>query len=399
MSERAYWLAWSRIPKLGPVTLQKLCRHFGSLEAAWAAEAIALAEVSGVGPGLIAQIEQVRPRLDPDRLLDEHWQANPLFWTPADSDYPAILRQISSPPAVLYYDGIVDPTETLGDPAAIAIVGTREPSEYGRRWARQLAKGLAARGFCIISGLADGIDAEAHWGALEVGGRTLAVLGNGVKVVYPSQNASLYEAIRVKGLLLSEYPAHTAPDRLHFPQRNRIVAALAQAVIVIEAGERSGALITAELAQKFRRPIFVLPGSLDNPKAKGCLALIQRGAQLFLDEASLLEQLAGAAIAPPMTRSSAPRQLSLSDVPSTPAIAPQPIEKPRAQIPPDLAEDLQLVLGAIAAEPRSFDQVVQHLQGTMLAAPLISSALLQLELEGLIVQLPGLLYQRLCEKS
>ena len=178
-----------------------------------------------------------------------------------------------------------------GNAPTIAIVGTRRPSPYGLKWTRRLTHRLSQEGFTIVSGLAAGIDTEAHRTCLSLSGRTVAVVGTGVDVVYPRRNQSLYDEIIETGLVVSEYPAGTPPDRLQFPQRNRIIAGLSRATLVTEAPQKSGALITAYLANEFCRDVYALPGSLDNPNSRGCLGLITRGAQLVMDEDNLIQTL------------------------------------------------------------------------------------------------------------
>lgn len=364
-SERAYWLAWSQITGIGPVLLQRLQQYFGTLAAAWYADVRELKQVEGFGVQTIAAVNAGRSQLHPEQLLLTHQQQNLHFWTPVDFDYPQLLLEIPSPPPVLYYRGDVDLQENLGQKPLVSIVGTRNPSEYGQRWTRKLSTILTKNGFTIVSGLADGIDTEAHHSCLAAGGRTIAVLGTGVDVVYPSRNQNLYQQILDQGLVVSEYPAKTPPDRAHFPRRNRIIAGLTRAVLVLEAPTRSGALITAHFANEFCRDVYALPGSLDNPRSLGCLELIHKGAGVILGEDSLLEML-GSMPQIDQTQLSSATQLSL-------------------------APELEKVFQAIAAESVSFDLIVQQ---TGYLASQVSSALLQLELLGLVTQLPGMRYQR-----
>ena len=370
MIERAFWLAWSQIPGIGPVLLKRLYQHFESLAAAWAADGHALVEIEGLGSQTVEGIVMERSQRQPDRILQQHEQANPHFITPADPEYPRLLLEIADPPPVLYYRGQLEWLARWSSISGVAIVGTRNPSDYGRRWTRKLSTALAQSGFAIVSGLAEGIDTEAHRSCLATDGKTVAVLGNGVDFVYPWSNRQLYQQVLEKGLLLSEYPDGTQPDRVNFPRRNRIVAGLCRAVLVLEAPQKSGALITAHLANEYGRDVYVLPGSLDNPKSEGCLNLIRKGAEMILSEDDLLGMLG-----------SMP-QLSLFDLEP----APQPLL--------DLTEDLSQVLAALNAiaseEACTFDRIVQT---SGLTAGTISSALMQLELLGLIAQLPGMRYQ------
>jgi DNA processing protein len=305
-------------------------------------------------------------------LLEQHSAKNPYFWTPADADYPRLLLEIPSPPPVLYYRGQVHPQENQGIKPLVGIVGTREPTEYGKRWTRKISTALARHGFTVVSGMAAGIDTEAHLGCLEAGGRTIAVLGTGVDMIYPPRNRNLYEQIQPQGLLVSEYPAGTQPNRVHFPQRNRIIAGLCRAILVMEAPTKSGALITAHQANDFCRDVYVLPGRLDDEQSKGCLGLLSRGAHIILNEGHLLEMLGAIPELDPVVQLPLFTQEQPSSVP---------------QLEPELSKVLQ----ALPSEPTPFDVIVQQVG---LEAGLVSSALLQLELMGLVSQLPGMQYRR-----
>jgi DNA processing protein len=262
VNDRAYWFAWSQISGIGPVAINRLQQQFGSLQTAWEAPLAEIGGVAGIGPQTVATIQTCRSQLDPFRQLAQHEQQNPYFWTPADDDYPRLLLEIPDQPALLYYQGILDRQENQGWQPMVAIVGTREPSDYGKRWTRRLSTTLAQNGFTVVSGMAEGIDTEAHTACLEAGGRTVAILGTGVDRVYPPRNRELYQRILEHGWVASEYPAGTGPDRVHFPRRNRIIAGLSRAVLVLEAPTKSGALITAHIANDYGRDVYVLPGSL-----------------------------------------------------------------------------------------------------------------------------------------
>lgn len=368
LKERAFWFAWSQIQGLGPILQKRLALHFGSLEAAWEASTKRLQQVEGIGIKLTEAIAQQRPQLNPEATLT---QAVP-FLTPADEAYPTLLYEISDPPPVLYYQGNLDLLKACQTATGVGIVGTRGPSEYGRRWTRRLTKTLSRAGFLIISGLADGIDRIAHQSCLEVKGHTIAVLGTGTDVVYPYRNRDLYGAIADAGLLLSEYPPGTQPDRVNFPRRNRIIAGLSRAILVTEAPRKSGALITAHLANDYGRDVFALPGSLDNPRCHGCLALVNQGAQLILEEQTLIDALGGI----PVERSAKPQTNQLTIL--------NPL--------PDLNPPLKQVFQAISEEAKTLDAIVKH-SGDLSTGEVLS-ALVQLELMGLVSQLPGMQYQR-----
>jgi DNA processing protein len=372
--ERAFWLAWSQINGVGPILLKRLQQHFVKLSIAWEADLAALVKVEGLGIQTAEVVLNERQKLEPEQLLSEYLQKNPHFWTPADPGYPRLLLEIPDPPPVLHYRGSVQPDENHGCRPTIAIIGTRHPSEYGRRWTRKLSTLLAEKGFSVVSGLAEGVDAEAHRSCLTAGGRTIAVLGTGVDIVYPWSNRKLYEQILEQGLALSEYPAGTQPDRIHFPRRNRIVAGLCRAVLVTEAPMKSGALITAHLANDYGRDVYALPGSLYNSRVLGCLGLLNKGAQVVLGEAHLLELLG---TMPPLN----------------PSVAPEPLQLPIVDLDPTLQQVLQALtdLSNQTAEA-SFDRIVQQ---AGLAAGTVSGALLQLEMMDLVSSLPGMRYQRM----
>lgn len=372
VEERAYWLAWSQVDRVGPVLLRRLQQHFGTLADAWEASATQLEQVEGFGYQIAKSVTAARSQINPQEFLKQHSVKNPCFWTPADADYPRLLLEIPTPPPVLYYRGLVQPQENHGIKPMISIVGTREPTDYGKRWTQKISVALAKHGFTVVSGMAAGIDTEAHSGCLAVGGRTIAVLGTGVDLIYPPRNRNLYQQIQQQGLVVSEYPAGTQPNRAHFPQRNRIIAGLCRAVLVMEAPSKSGALITAYQANEFCRDVYVLPGRLDDQQSIGCLGLLQRGAHVILNEGHLLEMLGA--------------------IPELDSAVQLPLFAPEQPTPlPQLEPELALVLQALASEPTPFDLIVQQ---AGLAAGSVSSALLQLELMGLVSQLPGMQYRR-----
>ncbi len=376
MEERGYWLAWSQMNGVGSISIQRLKQHFKTLETAWKATANELIQVDGFGKQTVEKIIQQRSQFNPEEFLEQHTVKNPNFWTPADSDYPRLLLEIPTFPPVLYYRGIVELHENQGITPIVAIVGTRTPTEYGRRWTRKISITLTRRGFTIVSGMAAGIDTEAHRSCLEVGGRTIAALGTGVDIVYPKENRQLCERVMNQGLLISEYPAGTKPNPRHFPQRNRIIAGLSRATFVMEAPQKSGALITAHVANEFCRDVYVLPGRLDDENSQGCLKLINGGASMIpVNLEELLEQLGAM---PPLDT---PQQLSLFDTQPEP---PKPL--------PDLDPELTQVLQVLTSEATAFDQIIVHVN---LEAGNVSAALLQLELFGFVEQLPGMRYRRI----
>lgn len=374
MGERAYWLAWTRISGVGPVLIQRLQQHFGSLATAWNATSAQLRQVPGFGVQTLEKIIAQRSRLDPEQLLRQHQQENRHFWTPADPEYPRLLLETPNFPPVLYYRGEVDLLENSGEKPLVGIVGTRKPSDYGIRWTRQISTALAKNGFTVVSGMAEGIDTESHLATMKAGGRTIAVLGTGVDVIYPPKNRDLYKQILTQGLVVSEYPAKTPPDRTHFPRRNRIIAGLSRAVLVMEAPVKSGALITATYANEYGRDVYALPGRIDDYPSQGCLKLLNQGASLVVKELDELLTMLGAI----------PK---LDTIPVIPI--PQQLNLPINQ--PSLAPELQQVMDAINSDILPFDLIVQK---TGMQTGTVSSILLQLELMGLVVQLPGMRYQK-----
>lgn len=330
---------------------------------------VQLGEVEGFGFQTLEKVVQQRSRLHPEQLFTKHQQENSHFWTPADADYPRLLLETPSPPPILYYRGEVELQENLGQKPMVGIVGTRQPSEYGIRWTRQISTALAKNGFTVVSGMAEGIDTESHIAAMKAGGRTIAVLGTGVDVIYPHKNRDLYKQILTTGLVVSEYPTKTPPDRTHFPRRNRIIAGLSRAILVMEAPLKSGALITATYANEFGRDVYALPGRLDDHPSQGCLKLLNQGATFILKELDELLTMLGA----------------IPQIDGVEAsIAPE-------QLMPTLSPELQTVMDALANDALPFDFIIQQ---TGMAAGSVSGALLQLELMGLISQLPGMRYQK-----
>jgi DNA processing protein len=383
--ERAYWLAWSQISGVGPILLQRIKQHFVTLQEAWTAPVTTFTQIEGFGNKLIATISKSRLEISPQQLLAEHSLHNSHFWTPADSEYPCLLLETPTPPPILYYQGQIEPGENQGLISCIGIVGTRYPTEYGKRWTRKISGILAKQGFTIVSGMAAGIDTEAHRACLEAGGRTIAVLGTGVELIYPASNQQLYQKIQQQGLILSEYPAKTPPDRGNFPARNRIIAGLCRAVLIMEAPIKSGALITANFANDFGRDVYILPGSLDNEQSLGCLGLLHRGANVILSEEHLLEMLG---TIPQLDL----KTVSVSNTTKTkPKVSAKNSPQSRQLSLPELEPELAQIISLITDEPISFDLIVEQ---TGLAPGQVLASLSQLELMELIIQLPGMRYQR-----
>jgi DNA processing protein len=286
MDDKRYWVGFTLIKGIGAVRLQALIQHFGGLEAAWLAAPGDLAK-AGLGPKLIERLIQARSSVDLERVIERISNQGIHVVTWEDAAYPGRLKEIDQPPPVLYMRGEYLPEDVF----SIAIVGTRRVTPYGRQVTEELSAFLGANGLTVVSGLARGVDALAHQSALKAGGRTLAVLGSGVDRIYPPEHRGLADQIIERGAVISDYAPGTAPDAANFPPRNRIISGLSLAVVVIEAGETSGALITAEFAAEQGREIFAVPGSILAPQSKGTNKLIQRGAQPLLTPNDLMQAL------------------------------------------------------------------------------------------------------------
>lgn len=355
------WLGLLRVPGLGPAQGLRLLEHYGNPQAALDA---------GLRDWHCVGIEKAR---EPDWSLvdsDLSWleQTNHHFVALDDARYPARLREIARPPLGLFCTG--DPE--LLDTVQFALVGSRNPTPQGEAHARAFAATLARRGLVITSGLAMGIDAAAHGGALESGGYTVAVCGTGLDRVYPARNQDLARRIADAGLLVSEFPPGIKALRENFPRRNRIISGLSLGVLVVEAAIKSGSLITARLALEQGREVFALPGSVHNPLARGCHRLIREGAKLVEQADDILEE-----IGPQLAGTFAKGPVNVDNAaPSAPAGAAQTL----------LDEDYLQLLAAMGHAPVTVDALVER---SGLTADSVSSMLLILELEGRVTSAPG----------
>ncbi len=286
MNERPYWLGFSLVPGIGPKRLDLLVQAFGSLHAAWDANESRLRS-AGLDSDTAASLIKARAQIKLEDELAKVERVGAHLLTPSDEDYPAALKHLPDPPLTLYVRGTLTPE----DRQALALVGTRKATHYGRDAAIYFARQLARQGITVISGLAHGIDAAAHRATLEAGGRTIAVLGTGIDRVYPPDHAELAEQITKQGALISEFPVGSKPEAHHFPRRNRIISGLSLGVLVVEAPIKSGALITATTALEQGREVFAVPGSIFNPASGGTHQLIQEGAKLARKIEDILEEL------------------------------------------------------------------------------------------------------------
>lgn len=354
------WLCLSLIPGLGPAGARRLLQHYGDVRQLLEAEVKELANVPGMR---CQQLNGFSDREECRNLAARQLEAvQALGGTilPVDaSGYPELLREIPDPPVVLYALGDI----RLLKNSCVAVVGSRSATSYGRRVACSFSETLAAHSLTVVSGLALGIDSEAHWGAVRAGGNTIAVLGCGVDVVYPRQNRKLYEEICARGLLLSEYPLGTQPDGFRFPARNRIIAGISRGVVVVEAARKSGSLITAQMALDFGREVFAVPGQVDSYKSEGTHWLLKQGAQLVTSGAEIVEELCSPAggNAGKITANS---------------------ENPLSGLDPDAVALLQ----HLEPYPLSRDEVSEK---AGLTPARLSELFLFLELEGFVEVLPG----------
>lgn len=356
--ERATWLALSLIPEVGPSTFHRLVQGLGSAEAVLDASAETLTQV----PGISLQIAQAiasfpwRDTLHRElRVIETRGLGLMRF---GDEGYPELLAVIHSPPPILYLRGTMRPEDRV----AVAIVGSRTASPYGSAVAEQISAELAQRGVTIVSGLARGIDASAHRGALRAGGRTIAVLGCGLGVTYPPEHAELADQIASQGALISEFPIFTPPKPSHFPRRNRIISGLARGVVVVEAGLESGALITANDALEQGRDVFAVPGQVTSRLSRGCHQLIKAGAKLTEGWEDIWEDIE------PQVATSAQIGLDLTSA--------------RSPLEPEET----LIVDTLEAGPMQIDDLIERMQ---LPAGQIASLLLSLMLKGMIEELPG----------
>jgi DNA processing protein len=283
--EAQYWAGFHRVPYIGPTRIDRLRRRFGSLRDAWQASPVSLRAV--LDERSVESLLTTRGQLDLDSMMEQYERSGVRVVTRLDERYPRLLAEIPAPPPVLYLRGDLTERDTI----AVAIVGTRRATAYGREVTDRLATDLAAAGVTIVSGLARGIDGVAHKAALRAGGRTLAVLGSGPDVIYPPEHRHLAEQVIEQGAVLSDYPPGRKPDGQNFPARNRIISGLALGVIIAEAPARSGALITADFAADQGREVFVVPGSILSETAAGGMRLLRDGARPIASAEDVLEDL------------------------------------------------------------------------------------------------------------
>ncbi len=354
----AFWIAFNRVRGIGPARLRALLDVFGSVEGAWCAAPHELRE-AGLDRRSLASLIAARREIDPVAELERLTASGAIALNWDDPRYPQRLLAIHDPPPVLYVLGELRPE----DDWAIAVVGTRAASAYGREVARTLSGDLARAGVSIVSGLARGIDGYAHRAALDAGGRTIAVLGSSVDIIYPWEHHKLAQEIVSQGAVISEYPLGTPPEGNNFPPRNRIISGLSRGVVIVEAGERSGALITAGFAADQGRDVFAVPGSIFQRNCQGTNRLIRDGAQPILSANDVLEAL------------------NLTTVSSQ--------VEAQMLLPADETE--ARLLDQLGGDPMHIDEVGRS---TGLSPAVVSSTLALMELKGLVRHVGGMQYMR-----
>lgn len=348
---------------IGAVRMRQLIDHFGSIDLAWQAPADAL-QAAGLSPRIIENLKSVRSHNLAERAWDYIKRKNIQVLTWEDEAYPQRLLHVDQPPPVLYVAGSLEKKDEL----AVAVVGTRRVTGYGRQVTENIASSLAFNGITVVSGLARGVDGVAHSSALAAGGRTLAILGCGVDVIYPPEHRALAQKIIENGALISDYAPSTPPDSANFPPRNRIISGLCLGVAVVEAGEKSGALITAEFAAEQGREVFAVPGNITAPQSKGTNRLIRDGATPLLSAEDILDGL----------------QLR-----QTPVGKQARLQFPEGEVESALFQILR-------QEPMHVDDLCAS---TGLTADKVSAALVMMELKGMVRGLGGMQYIAIAEQA
>ena len=363
-NELRFWVALHRVHRLGSVRFAILEAGFPSMEAAWSASSEEFV-AAGLDSGTAQAILRARAEFTPSELMEKLEEAGVEALPRPDPQYPELLREIPDAPPVLYLKGSWE----AEDDWSVAVVGTRRATVYGRQATTELVQGLAQHRVTVVSGLARGIDTFAHHSALDAGGRTIAVLANGLDEVYPPENRGLAERIMEQGALISDYPLGTHPRAEYFPRRNRILSGLALGTLVVEGGYKSGSMITARTAMEQNREVFAVPGSIFGLQSVGPLSLIRDGATPVRRTEDILEALNLTMIG---------AQLDFG----------------RAA-PPESTEE-RAVIGALTREPQHVDEVVRN---SGLAASVVSGTLTMLELKGLARDVGGMQYVRLREEQ
>jgi DNA processing protein len=361
VDSREAFIALNLISGIGPVTVRKLLEHLGDAPAILRAGPAQLQRVPGIGPETAAAIAGWEKNIDLKGELERIQQYGCHVVIPSDATYPELLKQIYDPPIVLYVKGEL----SAKDKNAVAVVGSRMTTHYGVETARKLAFQLAYIGVTVVSGGARGIDTAAHQGALHSKGRTIAVLGTGINIIFPAENRELFERIAAQGAVVTQFPFNRKADKQSFPIRNRLVAGMTLGTVVVEANLTSGALITARMAADNGRQVFAVPGRIDSPRSKGCHELIKNGAKLCEGAEDILCEFEY--LFPANNRPSL-----LKESPNLPALS--------------ISENETAVYDLVDKEEVAIDDLIRR---SGLPASAVSVALLGLEMKRLIRQLPG----------
>src|SRR3989475_1281573 len=366
MDSREALVALNLVEHVGPIRVRQLVEHFGDSPAILRASKQQLLQARNIGEETAEAIANWEKKVDLAAELKRIAEFGCRIVTQADPEYPELLRQIYDPPIVLYVKGAL----LAKDKNAVAMVGSRMTTHYGIEAARKLAYQLGYVGVTVVSGGARGIDSAAHQGALSAKGRTVAVLGTGINLIFPSENAELFERIAANGAVITQFPFNRQADKQSFPIRNRIVAGMTLGTVVVEANLTSGALITSHFATEYGRQVFAVPGRIDSPRSKGCHELIKQGAKLCEGAEDILsefEYLFPASNRPP----------GANETGVLPALS--------------LSENEQKVYDALSNEEATIDEVIRH---SGLPSSTVSVALLGLEMKRLVKQLRGKLFVR-----
>ncbi len=361
--DKKYWIGFNLVKGIGSVRFKQICSYFGDLSVAWHAPSESF-KSAGLPTRALNNFIKLRAQIDLDRIYEDILNQDITVLTLMDEEYPRLLKEIDQSPPVLYIKGNLSPADEF----AVAMVGTRRISSYGQQITCDLSLYLASHGLTVVSGLARGVDALAHQSALNGGGRTIAVLGSGVDVIYPPEHRQLADAIVENGAIISDYPMGTKPEGINFPPRNRIISGLSLATIVIEAGERSGALITADFAIEQGRDVFAVPGNILSPSSRGTNRLIQNGATPLISPQDVLDVLDLAQL--------------------------NEVKTARQTLPADTTE--AMILKVMDHNPVHIDEI-SHKIG--LPIEKVSATLTMMELKGLVQHVGGMHYTAVREIS
>lgn len=370
MTHRQAYLVLNMLPRVGPVAVRKLLDVFSSPQDILKATEDKLRQVQGISENLAAIISKWEDHTDLQKEERRIKELHLHYLIKEDELYPESLRQIYDPPIVLYVWGSIEPQDRV----AIGVVGSRRCTHYGSQCARKLSYQLSAAGITVLSGLARGIDTDAHEGALAAKGRTIAVIGSGIAKLYPPENQTLAEKIAAgKGAIVSEFPIDLPPDKQTFPMRNRIVSGWSSGILVIEAPAWSGSLITANMASEQGRSVYAVPGPIDKPTSVGCNKLIQQGARLVVDASDILEDLQ--CLFPKLHSTHLPAHTSA-----------EPVDLSH------LSTEERVVYACVGSSETHIETILANCEH---ATPIVSASLMRLELKRIIKQLPGRHYVRL----